>query len=114
MVFFAGERGITVQTVLVCVRTSQAAANIGSCAERLGVGSAVRTATTAEDAITALQSFPAAIVFADTALTRPDTVGFTRKVMSAVPHAQLVLFGLEEPATAQAAIRAGARGLIGG
>jgi DNA-binding NarL/FixJ family response regulator len=114
MVFFAGERGITVQTVLVCVRTSQAAANIGSCAERLGVGGAVRTATTAEDAIAALQSFPAAIVFADIGLARPDTVGFTRKVLAAAPHAQLVLFGLEEPATAQAAIRAGARGLIGG
>jgi DNA-binding NarL/FixJ family response regulator len=52
-------------------------------------------------------------VFADTALTKPDTVGFTRKVLAAAPQAQLVLFGPEEPAVAQAAIRAGARGLIG-
>jgi DNA-binding NarL/FixJ family response regulator len=103
-----------VQTVLVCVRTTQAAATIGSGAQRLGVATAVRTATTAADAITQLATFPAAIVFADTALTRPDTVGFTRKVLAAVPHAQLVLFGPEEPAVAKAAIRAGARGLIGG
>ncbi|HEX6683813.1 MAG TPA: response regulator transcription factor [Candidatus Limnocylindrales bacterium] len=53
-------------------------------------------------------------MFADTALTKPDTVGFTRKVLAAAPQAQLVLFGPEEPAVAQAAIRAGARGLIGG
>ncbi|MEV4416360.1 response regulator transcription factor [Catellatospora sp. NPDC049609] len=102
------------QTVLVCVRTAAAAATIASCAERLGVAAGVRTATSAAEAITQLAAFPAGIVLADTTLTRPDTVGFTRKVMAAVPHALLVLFGPEEPATAQAAIRAGARGLIGG
>jgi DNA-binding NarL/FixJ family response regulator len=47
-------------------------------------------------------------------LTKPDTVGFTRRVMAAVPNTLLVLFGPEEPASAQNAIRAGARGLIGG
>lgn len=102
------------QTVLVCVRTAAAAATIASCAERLGVAAGVRTVTSAAEAITQLAAFPAGIVLADTALTRPDTVGFTRKVLAAVPHAQLVLFGPEEPAAAQAAIRAGARGLIGG
>ncbi|GAA2380097.1 DNA-binding response regulator [Catellatospora methionotrophica] len=102
------------QTVLVCVRTAAAAATIASCAERLGVAAGVRTVTSAAEAIAQLAAFPAGIVLADTALTRPDTVGFTRKVMTAVPHAQLVLFGPEEPAAAQAAIRAGARGLIGG
>jgi DNA-binding NarL/FixJ family response regulator len=78
------------------------------------VGAGVRTATSAADAVAQLGAFPASIVFADTALTKPDTVGFTRKVMAAAPQAQLVLFGPEEPAVAQAAIRAGARGLIGG
>ncbi len=102
------------QTVLVCVRTAQSAATIVTCAERLGVGAGVRVATTATDAVTQLVSFPAGIVFADTALTKPDTVGFTRRVLAAAPQTQLVLFGPEEPAVAQAAIRAGARGLIGG
>ena len=102
------------QTVLVCVRTAHSAATIASCAERLGVGAGVRTATSAADAVAQLGAFPASIVFADTALTKPDTVGFTRKVLAAAPQAQLVLFGPEEPAVAQAAIRAGARGLIGG
>ncbi|MDI1460325.1 helix-turn-helix transcriptional regulator [Catellatospora sp. KI3] len=102
------------QTVLVCVRTTTAAATIATCAERLGIAAGVRTATSAVEAIAQLATFPAGIVLADTALTRPDTVGFTRKVLAAVPHAQLVLFGPEEPAAAQAAIRAGARGLIGG
>ncbi len=102
------------QTVLVCVRTAQSAATIASCAERLGVGAGVRTATSAADAISQLSTFPAGIVFADTALTKPDTVGFTRRVLAASPQTQLVLFGPEEPAVAQGAIRAGARGLIGG
>lgn len=102
------------QTVLVCVRTAQSAATIASCAERLGVGAGVRTAVTAADAVAQLGTFPAGIVFADTALTKPDTVGFTRRVLAAAPQTQLVLFGPEEPAVAQAAIRAGARGLIGG
>ncbi len=114
MVFFARERGITVQTVLVCVRTTQSAATIASAAERLGVGAGVRTATSANDAVAQLGTFPASIVFADTAVTKPDTLGFTRRVLAAAPHTQLVLFGPEEPAVAQAAIRAGARGLIGG
>jgi DNA-binding NarL/FixJ family response regulator len=114
VVFFAGERGITVQTVLVCVRTAQSAATITSAAERLGVGAGVRTATSASDAIAQLGLFPAAIVFADTAVTKPDTLGFTRRVLAVAPHTQLVLFGPEEPAVAQASIRAGARGLIGG
>jgi DNA-binding NarL/FixJ family response regulator len=103
-----------VQTVLVCVRTAQSAATIASCAERLGVGAGVRTATSAADAIAQLGTFPAGIVFADTALTKPDTVGFTRRVLAVAPQTQLVLFGPEEPAVAQGAIRAGARGLIGG
>lgn len=102
------------QTVLVCVRTAQAAATIAMCAERLGVAAAVRTVVSVADAITELATFQAGIVLADTALTRPDTVGFTRKVLAAVPNTMLVLFGPEEPAIAQAAIRAGARGLIGG
>jgi len=108
------ERGITVQTVLVCVRSAQAAQGVTTCAQRLGVMPAVRTAVTAHDALTQLTAEPAEIILVDTALTRPDTVGFTRRVLQISPRATLVLFGLEDPQIARAAIEAGARGLIGG
>jgi len=108
------ERGITVQTVLVCVRSAQAAQGVSTCAQRLGVMPAVRTAVTANDALTQLAAEPAEIILVDTALTRPDTVGFTRRAMLAAPRSTLVLFGLEDPQIARAAIEAGARGLIGG
>jgi DNA-binding NarL/FixJ family response regulator len=108
------ERGITVQTVLVCVRSAQAAQGIATCAQRLGVTPAVRTAVTAHDALTQLTAEPAEIILVDTALTRPDTVGFTRRALQVSPRATLVLFGLEDPQIAKAAIEAGARGLIGG
>jgi DNA-binding NarL/FixJ family response regulator len=55
---------------------------------------------------------PADVVLADTALTRPDSVGFTRRVLARAPGAALLLFGAEEPGVASAAIAAGARGLI--
>jgi DNA-binding NarL/FixJ family response regulator len=74
----------------------------------------VRTAVTAHDALTQLAAEPAEIVLVDTTLTRPDTVGFTRRALLAAPRATLVLFGLEDPQIARAAIEAGARGLIGG
>lgn len=105
---------MTVQTVLVCVRSTPAAQSVAACAHRLGVAGAVRTAVTVTDAITQLNSQPAEIILVDTALTRPDTVGFTRRVLAAAPSATLVLFGSEDPQTARAAIEAGARGLIGG
>jgi DNA-binding NarL/FixJ family response regulator len=108
------ERGITVQTVLVCVRSAQAAQGVTTCAQRLGVASMVRTAVTAHDALTQLAAEPAEIILVDTALTRPDTVGFTRRALVAAPRSTLVLFGLEDPQIARAAIEAGARGLIGG
>jgi DNA-binding NarL/FixJ family response regulator len=108
------ERGITVQTVLVCVRSAQAAQGVATCAQRLGVMPAVRTAVTAHDALTQLSAEPAEIILVDTALTRPDTVGFTRRALQVSPRATLVLFGLEDPQIARAAIEAGARGLIGG
>ncbi|MEV6969302.1 response regulator transcription factor [Hamadaea sp. NPDC051192] len=102
------------QTVLVCVRSAQAAQGVATCAQRLGVMPAVRTAVTAHDALTQLTTEPAEIILVDTALTRPDTVGFTRRALQVSPRATLVLFGLEDPQIARAAIEAGARGLIGG
>jgi DNA-binding NarL/FixJ family response regulator len=105
---------MTVQTVLVCVRSTPAAQSVAACAHRLGVASAVRTAVTMTDAIAQLTSQPADIILVDTGLTRPDTVGFTRRALLASPTSTLVLFGSEDPQTARAAIEAGARGLIGG
>jgi DNA-binding NarL/FixJ family response regulator len=102
-----------VQTVLVCVRSAQAAQGVTTCAQRLGVASMVRTAVTSHDALSQLATDPAEIILVDTALTRPDTVGFTRRALAAAPKATLVLFGLEDPQIARAAIEAGARGLIG-
>ncbi|MBB5871552.1 DNA-binding NarL/FixJ family response regulator [Allocatelliglobosispora scoriae] len=102
------------QTVLVCVRSVPAAQSVAACAHRLGIGSAVRTAVTTTDAIAQLVSHPADIILVDTGLSRPDTVGFTRRVLAVAPAATMVLFGSEDPQTARAAIDAGARGLIGG
>lgn len=102
------------RTILVCVRTTESAAAIDMVAKRLDLEARVRTATSAADALAQLAAFPASIVFADTVLTKPDTVGFTRRVLAGAPHTQLVLFGPEEPKVAQAAIHAGASALIGG
>jgi DNA-binding NarL/FixJ family response regulator len=57
---------------------------------------------------------PADVVLADTAVTRPDTVGFTQRVLGRAPGATIVLFGSEDPRIAAAAVNAGARALIQG
>ena len=45
-------------------------------------------------------------------MTRPDSVGFTRRVLARAPGAAIVLFGAEDPRVAAAAVAAGARGVI--
>ncbi|MEE6263281.1 response regulator transcription factor [Plantactinospora sonchi] len=102
------------RTVLVCVRTPLAAQNVAAAAARLGVASAVRTAVSDPEAMLRLAERPVDVVLADTALTRPDSVGFTRRVLARSPGAAILLLGAEEPAAAAAAIAAGARGLIQG
>jgi DNA-binding NarL/FixJ family response regulator len=101
-----------VRTVLVCVKTAVAAQTIGASAARLGIGSAVRTALTAAEAVTQLASEPAELVLVDTSVARPDSADFTRRALAAAPNATVVFFGTEEPRTAAAAIAAGARGVI--
>jgi DNA-binding NarL/FixJ family response regulator len=64
--------------------------------------------------MTRLAERPADVILADTALTRPDTVGFTRRVLARSPGSVLVLFGAEDPRIAAAAVAAGARALIRG
>ncbi|MEV4759787.1 LuxR C-terminal-related transcriptional regulator [Micromonospora sp. NPDC049559] len=100
------------RTVLVCVRTPLAAQNVASAAARLGLSTAVRTAVSDPEVMLRLAERPADVVLADTALTRPDSVGFTRRVLARAPGAAILLFGSEEPGVASAAIAAGARGLI--
>jgi DNA-binding NarL/FixJ family response regulator len=103
-----------VRTVLVCVRTPLAAQNVAAVAARLGLGGAVRTAISDPEVMLRLAERPADVVLADTGLTRPDTVGFTRRVMARSPGATLLLLGPEEQGVAAAAISAGARGLVQG
>jgi DNA-binding NarL/FixJ family response regulator len=101
-----------VRSVLVCVRTPVAAQTIATSAARLGMGSTVRTALSAGEALAQLASAPADLVLADTALSRPDSAEFTRRVLAVAPGTVLVLFGPEEPRIAAAAVHAGARGVI--
>jgi DNA-binding NarL/FixJ family response regulator len=61
-----------------------------------------------------LTGSPVDVILADTAVTRPDSVGFTRRVLARSPHSTLVLFGPEDPAVAAAAVAAGARGVLRG
>ncbi|MEU8815161.1 response regulator transcription factor [Actinoplanes sp. NPDC048796] len=102
------------RTVLVCVRTPLAAQTVASTAARLGMTGVVRTAVSETEAMIRLAERPAEVVLADTAVTRPDSVGFTRRVLARAPQAQVVLFGAEDPRVAAAAVAAGARGVIRG
>lgn len=102
------------RTVLVCVRTPLAAQTVASTAARLGMTGVVRTAVSEPEAMIRLAERPAEVVLADTAVTRPDSVGFTRRVLARSPGAQVVLFGAEDPRVAAATIAAGARGVIRG
>jgi DNA-binding NarL/FixJ family response regulator len=64
--------------------------------------------------MTRLAERPADVVLADTAVTRPDSVGFTRRVLARAPYATIVFFGAEDPRVAAATVAAGARGVIRG
>lgn len=102
------------RTVLVCVRTPLAAQHLTSAAARLGLSAVVRTAVSDPEVMLRLAERPADVVLADTALTRPDSAGFVRRVLARAPQAAVVLLGTEESEAAAATISAGARGLIQG
>lgn len=102
------------RTVLVCVRTPLAAQHLTSAAARLGLSGAVRTAVSDPEVMLRLAERPADVVLVDTALTRPDSAGFVRRVLARAPQAAVVLLGAEESESAAATISAGARGLIQG
>ncbi len=100
------------RSVLVCVRTPTSAQRIAAVAARLGFTTSIRTALSAEEALGRLAERGADVVLADVAVTRPDAVLFTRRVLSRSPQAALVLIGMEDPRMAAAAVAAGARGVI--
>lgn len=102
------------RTVLVVVRTPLAAQTVAATAARLGLTDQVRTAVNLRETLDRLDEEPAEVVLADTAVTRPDSVGFTRQVLARSPGAQVVLFGAEDPRTAAAAVAVGARGVLRG
>ncbi|MGC4803709.1 response regulator transcription factor [Micromonospora sp. DT233] len=102
------------RTVLVCVRTPLAAQQLNSAAARLGLSAAIRTAVSDPEVMLRLAEGPADVVLADTALTRPDSAGFVRRVLARAPHAAVLLLGAEESEAATATMGAGARGLIQG
>ncbi len=91
-----------------------AAQHLTSAAARLGLSGAVRTAVSDPEVMLRLAERPADVVLADTALTRPDSVGFVRRVLARAPQAAVLLLGAEESEAAAATIGAGARGLIQG
>ena len=99
-------------TVLVCVRSSVAAQAIAVYADRVGVASALRTAVTGVEVMARLAERAADTILVDTALARPDPVGFVRRALAYAPGATLVLFGPEDSQVAAAAVAAGARGVI--
>ncbi|HEX6869508.1 MAG TPA: response regulator transcription factor [Micromonosporaceae bacterium] len=102
------------QSVLVCVRSPLAAKAVSNAAEQLGLSDVVATAVSGSDALARVAQAPADVVLVDTASVRPDTVGFTRRMLERSPEAVVVFFGPEEPTVAQSAVAAGARGLIRG
>jgi hypothetical protein len=50
------------------------------------------------------------LILVDTALSRPDSVEFTRRIVAAAPGAAVVLFGVEDPRISAAAVQAGRPG----
>ncbi|SBT47534.1 response regulator transcription factor [Micromonospora auratinigra] len=102
------------RSVLVCVRTPLAAQHLTSAAARLGLAGVVRTAVSDPEVMLRLAERPVDVVLADTALTRPDSAGFVRRVLARAPQAAVVLLGAEESEAAAATINAGARGLVQG
>jgi len=114
MVPFRVEREVTVRSVLVCVHSPLAEQAVSNAAAQLGLADIVSTAVSGADALARVTKSPADVLLVDTASVRPDTVGFTRRVLERSPEAIVVFFGPEESTVARGAVAAGARGLIRG
>jgi DNA-binding NarL/FixJ family response regulator len=102
------------RSVLVCVRTSATAHAVATAAAQLGLSEVISTAVSGPDALARVAAGQVDLLLVDTVSVRPDTVGFTRRVLERAPEAVVVFFGAEDPVVAQGAVAAGARGLIRG
>ncbi len=102
------------RSVLVCVRTPLAAQAVANAAAQLGLSEVISTAVSGADALAHVRHKPADVLLVDTVSVRPDTVGFTRRVLERSPEAVVVFFGPEDSVVAEGAVAAGARGLIRG
>jgi DNA-binding NarL/FixJ family response regulator len=87
---------------------------VSNAAAQLGLGDVICTAVNGADALARVALTPADVLLVDTASVRPDTVGFTRRVLERSPESVVVFFGPEDAVVAQGAVAAGARGLIRG
>jgi DNA-binding NarL/FixJ family response regulator len=114
MVPFRMRKGVPVRSVLVCLRTTMAAHAVATAAAQLGLTEVISTAVGAAATLTRVSEAPVDLLLVDTASVRPEAVTFTRHVRERLPEAVIVFFGAEDPATAQAAVAAGARGVIRG
>jgi DNA-binding NarL/FixJ family response regulator len=99
---------------MVCLRNPLAEQVVANAAAQLGLSDVITTAASGSEALARVTRAPADILLVDTASVRPDTIGFTRRVLERSPEAVLVFFGPEEAEVARAAVAAGARGLIRG
>jgi DNA-binding NarL/FixJ family response regulator len=91
-----------------------AAQAVAKAAAQLGLTDVVATAVNGADALARVATSDVDLLLVDTMSVRPDTVGFTRRVLERSPNAVVMFFGPEDPAVAQGAVAAGARGLIRG
>jgi DNA-binding NarL/FixJ family response regulator len=87
---------------------------VATAAAQLGLSEVISTAVSGPDALARVAAGQVDLLLVDTVAVRPDTVGFTRRVLERAPDAVVVFFGPEDPAVAQGAVAAGARGLIRG
>ena len=102
------------RSVLVCVKSQLAEQAVSNAAAQLGLADVVTTASSGADALARVSRSPADVLLVDTASVRPDTVGFTRRVLERSPDSVVVFFGPEDAVVARGAVAAGARGLIRG
>jgi DNA-binding NarL/FixJ family response regulator len=114
MVLFRMRKGVPVRSVIVCLRSAMAAHAVASAAAQLGLTDVVSAAVGAAATLTRVSEAPVDLLLVDTASVRPEAVTFTRHIRERRPEAVIMFFGAEDPATAQAAVAAGARGVIRG
>ncbi len=102
------------RSVLVCLRSAVAAQAVSTAAAQLNLTDLISTAVGPAAVLARVAEGPVDLLLIDTAAVRPETVNFTRLVRERSPDAVMIFFGPEEPTAAQAAVAAGARGVIRG